>query len=462
MKPLSDYAGKYQGCRFVIVGKGPTKFQFENLAEIGDPVIFINDAVQFDHMAERSVETFFFALDAKQAVWLEPGMRSTPVLSIRPDTQYMTEHGDIAHERLFLCDLPTARIPDCVGYRWGRAPDIDNFNPRSLLFDQLLIGHKGTIIPAIHFAWLCGASEIAFIGCDGIPNGYDARIEIKSGAPDLGVNAIIRKNQDALCERLDLPTVYVDTESLEPVIPKRMNFAWFGSEPPEWVRDIVSLFELHHPGWFTRIHTEFQEDMLSCSWFKEAVDKCWQFCQQADLLYLWLLYNEGGFVMDTDSVTIRSFEPLRRGHSAFTTCHLAWGNRLTNGVMGSVPRGRAFARCVRHIGQRARTGWPRDKHGQLPRCSFGPTMLTELFTEQGDGDMTILPHWYFYPFRTTDRGMAMEFWHAGEERRRELLGQLGESIPDGQIPFAAHMWGVDGSGHTPVEGLPRILNGVAI
>lgn len=452
MNTLSGYRNRYAGHRFIIVGKGPTDFQFENLADVGDPIIFINDAVQFDRFAERSLETFLFALDARQAVWVEPDMRSTPILSMEPDQQYRREHPDLIRDRLFLDRLDPSRLPDrTVGYRWGRCEDLTAFDPADIDSGRLLVGHKGTIIPAIHFARICGAAEIAFIGCDGVATGYDARIDIQSLAPDLGLHAVIRRNQDALCKALHLPTTYVHTEFMTQVIPRRMNLAWFGGLPPGWVVDTIRAFREHHPEWHIRLHNRLPTDLLADPAFGAAAKRCWQQCQLADLLYLWVLYHEGGFVMDTDSVAVRAFDELRRGSAAFSAPHLGIpGSRLTNGLMGAVPRSRAFERCINAVHDMAAGGWPADAQGRLPRCTFGPTLLTKLFSEDGDRDFTSLPWWYFYPFPTAQRDLAAEFQHATEPRRRELLNQARCPLPADARPFAVHLWGVDGSGHAKI------------
>ncbi len=440
MQSLIDYLDKYAGCRFVIVGKGPTSFNFDRLADVGDPIIFINDAIQFSRLAERSREKFFFALDASQSVWLKD-LDATAVLATEPDAQYAVEHADLLPDRLFTSRLPESELPPrLVGWQYGHLRDGLASMTREELAraNQLTIGLKGTIAPAIHFAWLCGAREIAFIGCDGAAAGYDPRIEVRSNAPDLGVHAAIRRNQDWLCEQLRLETHYVHSDHLEPAIPRRMNFAWFGSDVPQWVVDNIALFREHHPNWYIRLWRSLPDTALA-----RAARDCSQWCQWADLLYLHVLYDEGGFVMDTDSVTVRSFEPLRQ-HWAFTTRHIDKGtSRLTNGVMGAVPRSFAFERALGAAAELAANA-PDGGHA---RCTFGPTLLTELFG-RGDGPMTILPHWYFYPFRTRERDLAVRFWHADRAEREELLADVLQQT-GGEWPYAVHLWGVDDSSHTP-------------
>lgn len=447
MQALKDYLNKFVGGRFVIVGKGPTPFDFSTLGEIGDPVIFINDAVQFAPLATRSRQKFFFALDARQALWLKNLGGATPVLASGPDDEYLAKYAKLVPERLFTDHLPADQFPDpadgLVTWKYGHFAGhlMELTRDEIARRNQLTVGFKGTIAPAIHFAWLCGAREIAFIGCDGNRAGYDPRIEIASGAPNLNQQAAIRANQDRICADLGLETEYVAGPRLAPRIPRRMNFAWFGPDVPGWVVKTIEAFRADHPAWHIRLWRDLPDRMAPE--LRRAAERCDQWCQWADLLYLHLLYDEGGFVMDTDSICVRSFEPLR-AHPAFTTRHRdITGNRLTNGVMGSAPRSPAAELAMRAAMRLSDTLPPGEK---FPRCSFGPTLLTELFGGE-TGGMTILPHWYFYPFRTGERELARQFASAAGGIDALLKGR----VPDGERPYAVHLWGVDDSSHTPVE-----------
>ena len=460
MQALASYLNKYPGRRFVIVGRGPTAFDFARLADVADPIIFINDAVQLEGHATASVETFFFAHDACQRVWLTPELKSTAVLP------RMEPSGEPAHphqKRLFVLETPEAlSVPRLVIYDWGgrywaQGRSLAEFTREEIACagtlalgggnnDKSLAG--GTIHSAIHFAWLCGATEIAFIGCDGTGTDYEGRLENRSQGVNLGVHAAIRKAVDLMCGELGLDTEYVSAPSIASVIPRLMHFVWFGDEPP-WLQEITGAFQEHNPRWEVRLWTGMPQELPVQLY--DAARGAQQVCQWADILYCWLLHEFGGMVMDTDCVTLRSFDPLRRMVPAWTTAHHEAHSRLTNGVMGSVPGGAAFARCCRDIpAQHAAMG--RDER-QWGRCMYGPDMLTRLFTTRGNDDFKVLPWHYFYPWRFCERDTAHEFWRAPPERRAELLAEMSDRFMDGERPYAVHLWGIEGSSQRPAPQL---------
>ena len=57
-----------------MVGRGPTNFDYRELADIADPIFFINDAVCLEKYARS--ETFFFAHDVEMRVWLDGSIKA--------------------------------------------------------------------------------------------------------------------------------------------------------------------------------------------------------------------------------------------------------------------------------------------------------------------------------------------------------------------------------------------------
>ncbi len=219
---IGDYLRKYPGRRFLIVGKAPTRFEFENLASIEDPIIFINDAVQFEKFATRSVETFFFAHDAAQKVWITPEIKSTVVIPSGGASDSGADHPMLDMTQVLDNNLP----PRIVTYEWGGWYGRNlRVHPRGeITRTGKLYLNSGTIHSAIHFAWLCGASGITFIGTDGFSNKYDEPVELRSCSNPLGVFGKIRQVQDWECEQLGLETEYVNEPRIEPLIPRTIHF----------------------------------------------------------------------------------------------------------------------------------------------------------------------------------------------------------------------------------------------
>ncbi|KKM66143.1 hypothetical protein LCGC14_1484190, partial [marine sediment metagenome] len=403
--------------------------------------------VQLERRATNSAERFFFAHDDCQSRYVSQCVATAVLPGVRLDDG--RPWAESRQKRLFVSDHPEWKDKHhVVTYKWGGLGLSLKETREEVVAGQQLFVRSGTIHSAIHFAWLCGASEIAFIGCDGKPNDYEPRIENRSQGINPGAHPYIRKVQDRMCETLGLDTRYVHTESLDPVIPRIATFVWLGDKP-QWVDEIVGAFAEHNPRWHTRLITQVPTMWKS---LEDAVRDCRQVCQIADILYCWFLYRDGGIVMDTDSVTLRSFEPLRSKAQAWTTKHNDGHTRPTNGVMGSVPGSVAFRRALEGIEAR-HARMVRDD--SWARCMYGPDLLREVFTDNGDQDLTMLPWHYFYPFPYPERGAARDFWTSDEARRTAMLVSISERFADGERPYAVHMWGVEGSSQRAIEsGVP--------
>ena len=145
--------------------------------------------------------------------------------------------------------------------------------------------------------------------------------------------------------------------------------------------------------------------------------------------------------MDLDSLTRRPFDRLCE-HQGFSTRHSDHDHRLTNGVMGGSPGG-AFGRAWDWI-------LSHDVPEKVPRCHYGPDLMTRLFDDPPD-DFTILPWAYFYPLHCGERKRADEYAATTPARREVILAALSDrwpNLPDG--PFAVHLWGCQGSSQVEI------------
>jgi hypothetical protein len=197
-----------------VVGRGPTRYRYEDLAAADGPVFFINDAVAEERQLPHGHPSFFFAHDRSMAAWLRsPGLRSQPVLIT--DQPKTGADGERRPGLLAGPDDPLLReVPQALLYR-GTGP----LDPATILdrsreeirdHGQLYLAN-GTIQPLLHFAWYVGCSRLKLIGCDGLPGvGYDARLENRSRSQQQ--NALfIRRRQEVLLRRLNLPAEYLGT-----------------------------------------------------------------------------------------------------------------------------------------------------------------------------------------------------------------------------------------------------------
>ena len=208
---FESFNNKYAGGTCCVVGRGPTRFNYSNLAGITEPIFFINDAVCLEKYVRS--ESFFFAHDREMRVWLDGSIQSTAVLPI---------------DGTVLGDDPRLTLHHAgplVYYRRGEN------NTRELLqlsreelaeLEQLYV-HSGTIHSLLHFIWFCGFRRVVFVGCDGLtqpsalastgvsPEGYDARLPNRSRTTPWGEYPRIRLAQELLTALFGIEAIYLGT-----------------------------------------------------------------------------------------------------------------------------------------------------------------------------------------------------------------------------------------------------------
>jgi len=211
---ISSFKNRYQGEPCVIVGKGRTDFDYQDLDQFPHPVIFINDAIDKERFAWRAAERFFFAHDAWQVYWLLEPRDSTAVIP-----RYAQNDPRVNRLKLSAVELPLVAFRNnIVCYEWGAwwRGDLAKHTRREMVRTKQLYIRSGTIHSAIHFAWFMGCPKIMFIGCDGIcaarqTEQYDPRIAIRSESKPGGshIYAGIRKVQDFMIRELHLEAEYI-------------------------------------------------------------------------------------------------------------------------------------------------------------------------------------------------------------------------------------------------------------
>ena len=435
---VAAFANRYRG-KWTIVGKGTTRFEWPNLSEVDGPIIFINDAIAYGGHAVNATAKFFFAHDQKMKCWL-PGLDASAVL---PEAR--GKDGGGGRPMICVDDLDPSKPPaGVVTYGWdGWHTDeqIDAFTRESAAADGRLLLNSGTIHSAIWFAWLAGANEIDFIGCDGWGKGYDPRTKNASGSEPMGVFGKIRRVQDDLCRRLGIVTNYRNEATIEPRIPWILWFVWLGPmEIPEWATSNINAFAVNNPTFKVRVVREVPDEMPED--LKRIAADAEQLCMRSDVVRYWLLHEYGGLYFDVDMIPLRKIAPLTRFDSWLWRQHDA---RVTCSALGSVPGSPIFRQILDAVREADQTS---GGNGTRIRTIFGPKMLTNLFADvnpdSGVGvGVHILPQHYFG--QLIDGKEAGRFLNAGPEDRIKILQETSGRRSDASRPYAVHMWGVDAS-----------------
>lgn len=226
----------------------------------------------------------------------------------------------------------------------------------------------------------------------------------------------------------------------EMVIPPKAHFFWFGCPPPKMVLNNVEKFREHNPSWEIKLHTEFPADMPPE--FTEAIGRCSQICQQADLARIWVVYKEGGFGIDADIFAIRSFDELRQyDHFAFAdTVKDISSRKFFNGITAATPKHPFMKKLVDNAIAKIK------KEKEFKRTAFGPALLWELFYKD-KYKFNALPKHYFAILRCPDT--AFKFMRMSPAEQVLGISGLHNRFEDPVWPFSIHSAGI------PAEEMPN-------
>ncbi|PZP35027.1 MAG: hypothetical protein DI603_03865 [Roseateles depolymerans] len=177
------------------------------------------------------------------------------------------------------------------------------------------------------------------------------------------------------------------------MIPRTLHVIWVGDESrrPD---NCIETWRQHNPDWELRIWGN--EELASYGWVNARHMR--QMAQRelagvADLMRLEILYNEGGFYIDADSICVRPLEPwLFEGEAC-----ACWENELvrpgliSNGYLASVPDNPFFGQMILDL-----QALP-ELDERMAWESVGPQFLTDSVRKQGYNGLTIWPSHFFIP-----------------------------------------------------------------
>lgn len=195
----------------------------------------------------------------------------------------------------------------------------------------------------------------------------------------------------------------VDSRSVsesEIKIPKKIHYCWFSGSPlPDYLKKCIESWHKFCPDYEIKRWDESNYDVSKNPYMKQAYEaKKWGFVP--DYARLDILYNHGGFYLDTDVELIKSLDGLR-DQGAFCGVE-KWGNINMGGCSGAVPHHPMIKRILD-----SREGIPfkyDDGTLNLNTCGVYETApFIELGmrvdnTTQRINDMTVFSSDYFHPY----------------------------------------------------------------
>lgn len=127
---------------------------------------------------------------------------------------------------------------------------------------------------------------------------------------------------------------HINTDG-EPLIPKVINYCWFSRKPiPEALKRCMNSWHKFCPDYDFICWNEDNYDIEKVPYMKEAYEKE-KYSYVTDYARLDILYNHGGFYLDTDVELIKNLDELRYLKAFIGT--EKWGSVNTGGLVGAIP-----------------------------------------------------------------------------------------------------------------------------
>lgn len=202
------------------------------------------------------------------------------------------------------------------------------------------------------------------------------------------------------------------------MIPKLLHTIWVGDESrrPD---NCIRTWERMNPGW--KFHVWGNDDLATYGWINARHMRDMsrrELNGVADLMRWEILYNEGGFLVDADSICVRPLDDWLLEHEAFA----CWENELVRpglvaaGYVATVPENPFFGQIIQDI-QAAETVCH-----DMAWKTVGPMRLSNAFRQYEYSGLSVLPSHYFIPehftgsrYQGTGPVYAKQFW--GSTRR---------------------------------------------
>lgn len=177
------------------------------------------------------------------------------------------------------------------------------------------------------------------------------------------------------------------------MIPKTLHVIWVGdqSRRPD---NCIQTWVDRNPGWTVRLWDN--DDLAEYGWINARHMRDMarrELNGVADLMRWEILYHEGGFLVDADSVCVRPLDDWLLEHEAFACweSEIARPGLIAAGYVATVPQNPFFGQIIQDI-QAADT-----VIDDMAWKTVGPLRLTNAHRQHKYTGLSVLPSHYFIP-----------------------------------------------------------------
>lgn len=198
-------------------------------------------------------------------------------------------------------------------------------------------------------------------------------------------------------DRLEvLYTKFLENKNTEQKIPKKIHQIWLGEMPTAHKKLIPKIIN-NHPEWEYKLWT-FDDIKNYPLINQELFDKTTNLGSKSDILRYEILYNEGGFYLDSDFEMVKSFDLLINNEFVGGTGHVE-DPVLFNGLIGCSKNNELIKIVIDKLKNNSLEGDVMYLTGPYHFSSI----VFDYIKSNMDKDIVVLPTPYFYPLPATER-----------------------------------------------------------
>lgn len=177
------------------------------------------------------------------------------------------------------------------------------------------------------------------------------------------------------------------------MIPKALHIIWVG-DPTKRPDNCIRTWVEQNSAWTVRLWGN--QDLAEYGWYnarhmREMATR--ELNGVADMMRWEILYNEGGFVVDADSVCVRPLDDWLLEHEAFACWEneIARPNLIAAGYVACEAGNEFFGQIINDVQAEP------SVIGDMAWKTVGPQRLTSAYHRYRYSGLTILPSHYFIP-----------------------------------------------------------------
>ena len=229
-------------------------------------------------------------------------------------------------------------------------------------------------------------------------------------------------------------------------IPKIIHQIWLGSPLPAECLELQNTWKKFHPDWEYHLWTDESIKNLPLI-NREIIEQTKNLGAKSDILRYEILYQFGGFYVDTDFECLKPFDDIHRLCDFYAGLLASPQPCLMNSLIGSSPNNEIIRTIIERLNTASKKNSPNEIFNET-----GPLYLTRCFFEAvktTTQKCIIFPATFFYSSPNYNSGLAREaqkkyiknesyaihYWHISWTKNKKAVGYWAKKILKYLLPY---------------------------